>query len=115
MLARVLEPEVMDTAAEAADYDAMDHRQVNRQFVLDFLAQQPPMGEVLDVGTGTAQIPLELCRQRPGSQVLAIDLSQHMLDLAQRNVLAVGDPEMLKHQYRPSSQSRSSSGRCWSH
>jgi ubiquinone/menaquinone biosynthesis C-methylase UbiE len=56
----------MDSAAEAADYDAMDHRQVNRQFVVDFLAQQPPLGEVLDVGTGTAQIPLgfwpSICR-----------------------------------------------------
>jgi ubiquinone/menaquinone biosynthesis C-methylase UbiE len=90
MLARILEPEVMDTAAEAADYDAMDHRQVNRQFVVDFLAQHPPLGEVLDVGTGTAQIPLELCRQRPGSQVLAIDLSQHMLDVAQRNIKRSG-------------------------
>jgi ubiquinone/menaquinone biosynthesis C-methylase UbiE len=80
----------MDSAAEAADYDAMDHRQVNRQFVLDFLAQQPPQGEVLDVGTGTAQIPLELCRQRPGSRILAIDLSQHMLDFAQRNVNRAG-------------------------
>ena len=33
MLPRVLEPEVMDTAEEARDYDAMDHSQVNRVFV----------------------------------------------------------------------------------
>jgi ubiquinone/menaquinone biosynthesis C-methylase UbiE len=37
MLQRVLEPEVMDTAAEAIDYDAMDHSAVNRLFVSDFL------------------------------------------------------------------------------
>ncbi len=86
MLTRVLEPEVMDSAAEAADYDAMDHGQVNRQFVLDFLAWQPRQGEVLDVGTGTAQIPIELCRQRPGSRILAVDLSRHMLDLARQNI-----------------------------
>ncbi len=38
MLPRTLEPEVMDTAEEAADYDAMDHAAVNRVFVDDFLA-----------------------------------------------------------------------------
>jgi ubiquinone/menaquinone biosynthesis C-methylase UbiE len=96
MLSRVLEPEVMDSAAEAADYDAMDHRQVNRQFVLDFLAQQPPLGEVLDVGTGTAQIPLELCRQRPGSRILAIDLSQHMLDVAQQSIDRAGLQQQIQ-------------------
>ena len=37
MLTRVLEPEVMDTAEEAADYDSMDHAEVNRRFVDDFL------------------------------------------------------------------------------
>jgi hypothetical protein len=37
MLQRVLEPEVMDTAEEAIDYDRMDHREVNRRFVDDFL------------------------------------------------------------------------------
>lgn len=36
-LARRLEPEVMDTADEARDYDAMDHAEVNRLFVGDFL------------------------------------------------------------------------------
>src|SRR6185312_6776635 len=38
MLTRVLEPEVMDSPQEAADYDAMDHQAVNRVFVDDFLA-----------------------------------------------------------------------------
>jgi hypothetical protein len=33
MINRILETEVMDTAEEAADYDAMDHSQVNRIFV----------------------------------------------------------------------------------
>ena len=38
MLSRVLEPEAMDTAEEARDYDAMDHARVNAAFVADFLA-----------------------------------------------------------------------------
>src|SRR2546425_991525 len=65
VLPRVLEPEVMDWAEEARDYDAMDHAAVNRAFVADFLAVWDGAGPVLDVGAGTAQIPLELCRQRP--------------------------------------------------
>ena len=35
MLPRTLEPEVMDSAEEAGDYDAMDHGAVNRAFVAD--------------------------------------------------------------------------------
>ena len=35
MIPRVLEVEVMDTPAEAADYNSMDHVEVNRRFVDD--------------------------------------------------------------------------------
>jgi ubiquinone/menaquinone biosynthesis C-methylase UbiE len=88
MLQRVLEPEVMDSEAEAVDYDSMDHREVNRKFVDDFLATNPIAGEILDLGTGTAQIPIELCRRDPRFQVLAIDLAESMLRLARKNVEA---------------------------
>src|SRR5437762_2094831 len=37
MLERVLESEVMDSEAEAADYDAMDHSHVNQVFVADLI------------------------------------------------------------------------------
>ena len=86
MLPRTLEPEVMDTAAEAADYDAMDHRQVNALFVADFLAVEPQPGRVLDVGTGTAQIPIELCRQHATAEVVGVDLAEHMLRVGRANV-----------------------------
>ena len=36
-LERMLEPEVMDTVAEAHDYDCMDHSGVNQVFVTDLL------------------------------------------------------------------------------
>jgi ubiquinone/menaquinone biosynthesis C-methylase UbiE len=90
MLPRVLEPEVMDSAAEARDYDAMDHRQVNEVFVRNLLAFWPGPGTVLDVGTGTAQIPIELCRRQPAVTVFAIDLAEHMLRLGQANVERAG-------------------------
>jgi hypothetical protein len=37
MLNRILEPELMDTAADAREYDAMDHAAVNTVFVNDLL------------------------------------------------------------------------------
>jgi ubiquinone/menaquinone biosynthesis C-methylase UbiE len=90
MLPRVLEPEVMDTPEEARDYDAMDHSAVNRVFVDDFLRVWNGQSFVLDVGTGTARIPIELCRRDPRAEVVAIDLAEHMLALARENVERAG-------------------------
>ncbi|MBI3412314.1 MAG: class I SAM-dependent methyltransferase [Planctomycetes bacterium] len=90
MLPRVLEPEVMDSAAEARDYDAMDHSEVNRVFVADFLTYWKGNGPILDVGTGTAQIPIELCRQHPAAQVTGVDLAEHMLAVGRANVHKAG-------------------------
>ena len=96
MIPRVLEPEVMDTETEAVDYDAMDHGAVNRVFVDDFLAAWQAAAacgsmadgetDVLDVGTGTAQVPIELCRRDETFAVMAIDLAAEMLKVARRNV-----------------------------
>jgi len=96
MLQRVLEPEVMDSAEEAHDYDAMDHRAVNERFVVDFLAFRPDCKSVLDVGTGTAQIPIELCRQSPDAHIVAIDAARHMIDLARDNVRRAGLAERIR-------------------
>ena len=87
MLPRVLEVEVMDTAAEARDYDAMDHAAVNRLFVADFRSVWNGRNPVLDVGAGTAQIPIELCRQNASARVVAIDLAEQMLAVGRENVL----------------------------
>jgi len=90
MLPRQLEPEVMDTAEDALDYDRMDHREVNQRFVADFLAAAPNLDEVLDLGAGTAQIPIALCRSIDEGRVLAIDLSAEMLLVAKTNVEVAG-------------------------
>ncbi len=90
MLPRILEPEVMDSAAEACDYDAMDHAAVNRAFVTDFLGEWDGRDPVLDVGTGTAQIPVELCRQVRSAHVVAVDLAEHMLAVGRDNVRRAG-------------------------
>ena len=85
-LPRILEPEVMDTPEEARDYDAMDHSEVNRLFVEHFRAGWSGESPVLDVGTGTAQIPIELCRADPSAHVIAVDAADSMLDLAHQNI-----------------------------
>jgi ubiquinone/menaquinone biosynthesis C-methylase UbiE len=95
MLPRVLEPEVMDSPGEARDYDAMDHSQVNRVFVADFLSFWDRQGPILDVGTGTAQIPIELCRQVSEVQIVAIDLAKHMLQVGRQNVRRAGFQDRL--------------------
>ena len=96
MLPRVLEPEVMDSPEEAVDYDAMDHREVNARFVGDFLAFQPSGPRVLDLGTGTAQIPIELCRRSPTVHIVAIDAASHMIELAARNVRRAGATDRIR-------------------
>ncbi len=90
MLPRTLEPEVMDSPEEAREYDAMDHREVNARFVDDFLLVWGGAGPVLDVGTGTALIPIELCRRVPDVRVVGVDLAASMLELGRQNVSRAG-------------------------
>src|SRR5690606_21895027 len=84
---RVLEPEVMDSAEEAAAYDAMDHAEVNRAFV-DRLIALGAGGRMLDLGTGPGHIPIMVVERLTGATVLAVDLAAHMLALAARRVAA---------------------------
>jgi ubiquinone/menaquinone biosynthesis C-methylase UbiE len=95
MLPRILEPEVMDSESEALDYDAMDHSGVNRVFVEDFLSLWDGRSPILDVGTGTAQIPIELCRHSANASVTAIDLAEHMLRVGRENVRRAGLGERI--------------------
>jgi ubiquinone/menaquinone biosynthesis C-methylase UbiE len=81
----------MDTPQEARDYDSMDHAAVNRLFVSDLLAFLATLPEqerhdILDLGTGTAQIPIEFCRQSPQGRILAVDAAIEMLELARYNL-----------------------------
>ena len=97
MLDRILEPEVMDDADGASDYDGMDHSAVNRKFAADFLSVHPgDTGLTLDVGTGTAQIPVELCRQSLSVRIVAVDLADEMLKLARLNADRSGFADRIR-------------------
>jgi ubiquinone/menaquinone biosynthesis C-methylase UbiE len=90
MLDRVLEPEVMDNWQEATAYDAMDFSAINRDFALTAIDLHPQAVRVLDIGTGTAQIPIILCQEKSCYQVLGVDMAQSMLTLGRRNIEAAG-------------------------
>jgi ubiquinone/menaquinone biosynthesis C-methylase UbiE len=110
MLPRILEPELMDSANDAREYDAMDHAHVNTCFVDDLhhalsnwsLAstvlspgKRPVQSaalrvNILDLGAGTAQIPIELARRAPHVHITALDAAPSMLALAEQNVAAAG-------------------------
>ena len=107
-LERILEPEVMDTPEEARSYNEMDHSAVNALFVDELLAalaeNPPPLTrsqllpqddeaanlDVLDLGTGTALIVVELCNRLPDCRVMAADAAASMLELAIYNVEVSG-------------------------
>ena len=100
-LQRKLEPEVMDSAEDASEYNEMDHSEVNQAFVDELLAflgtnegfksrldDEGDLVGVLDVGTGTALIPALLCDQHAAFKVMAVDMAVNMLELASYNVHA---------------------------
>ncbi len=104
MLLRTLEPELMDTAEDAHEYDAMDHSAVNAVFVTDLLNvlkehahtsarslqrpgdSGPQSFTILDLGAGTAQILIELARRAPHMHITAVDAAENMLALARQNI-----------------------------
>ncbi len=104
MLERTLEPELMDTADDAREYDAMDHSAVNAVFVNDLLAAMSNWSQgdwgraraspqrkalkLLDLGAGTAQIPIELARRAPHVHITAVDAALNMLALGSSNIAA---------------------------
>ena len=84
---RILEPEVMDTEAEALEYDSMDFLAVNTVFAQQAVELGSRIAQVLDLGTGTARIPILIAQARPEWQVVAIDLAESMLAIAGENVV----------------------------
>src|SRR5579871_6239278 len=95
---RILEPELMDTARDAEEYDAMDFSESNRQFAMDALTllSGRTRPEVLDVGTGTARIPILMLDRDPNLRLFAVDLAGEMLRVATRNVMEAGHGERCK-------------------
>lgn len=86
MIERILEPEVMDTMEDALEYDAMDFTEVNTSFAERAVELLPAEGSVLDLGTGTARIPILILQRNPKLKIVAVDLSENMLKVGKLNV-----------------------------
>lgn len=86
---RVVEPELMDDAAQALAYARANFADPNGAFVDQFLARfgTPPPATILDLGCGPADISARLATALPAAHVDALDGSAAMLDCA-RDVLA---------------------------
>lgn len=90
-LPRVLEPEVMNGADEAAEYEEMDFSATDRLFS-ERAAELAARGVdrrvdfIVDIGSGNAKIPLTMCSLLPANiHVCAIEMSAKMLAVAARN------------------------------
>lgn len=95
MIDRILEPEVMDNDIEAYEYDQMDFTEVNTDFALLASKLGKKEAKVLDIGTGTARIPLILSDLRPQWHITAVDLAESMLKLASQNIEKAGKSRQI--------------------
>lgn len=84
---RVLEPEVMSGADEAAEYEEMDFSATDRLFserAAELAARDIDM--IVDIGSGNAKIPLAMYSLLPrATSVCAVEMSAEMLAVAARN------------------------------
>ncbi len=84
-LSRVLEPEEMAGAEEAAEYDRMDFTGTDDAFAQRAAELASPGGWIVDIGCGNAKIPLAIAALVPASPVCAVEMSNEMLAVAVRN------------------------------
>ena len=96
MLERFLELEVMDTREDAVEYDAMDFTEVNTAFAERAVELGPRAGLVLDLGTGTARIPVLILKRNRALKMAANDYSQNMLKIGEKNVREAGFEKQIE-------------------
>jgi SAM-dependent methyltransferase len=84
-LDRIPEPELMDSATEADDYDRMDFTAVNARFVEDARASIGDAQAILDLGTGTGRIPFLYAAADPPARLVALDAAPAMIARAETN------------------------------
>lgn len=88
---RVLEPEVMDDQEQVLAYAAADFSTSNQMFVDGFLAYDAGRSTgVLDIGCGSADIPIRLAHAKPSLRITAVDASEVMLRVAGQAVEQAG-------------------------
>jgi len=96
-LPRVLEPEIMSSAEEAGEYDAMDFSATDQLFAERAAELARGALWIFDIGSGNAKIPLAMAALvTDPACICAIEMSAEMLAAGVRNRLRVGaDPRRL--------------------
>jgi ubiquinone/menaquinone biosynthesis C-methylase UbiE len=85
-LPRVLEPEIMSSAEEAGEYDAMDFSATDQLFADRAAALGRGARWIFDIGSGNAKIPLAIgALMAPTTQICAVEMSVEMLAAGVRN------------------------------
>lgn len=85
---RVLKKEIMESEEEAIAYDLVVGKYagiIHVGFAETVINLSPPEGKFLDVGTGTGRDAIMVAKNTSRVQVIAIDLSDAMLEFAARN------------------------------
>jgi ubiquinone/menaquinone biosynthesis C-methylase UbiE len=85
-LPRVLEPEIMSSAEEAREYDAMDFGATDRLFAERAAELARGARWIFDLGSGNARIPLAIeALVAAATRMCAIEMSAEMLAAGVRN------------------------------
>lgn len=92
MIARTLEPEIMDEPTRAKAYAKADFSDVNRNYVEGFLKAYPDLlkSSVLDLGCGPADIPVRIVLAAKDIRITAVDGSPVMIELAKKRLCETG-------------------------
>ena len=90
-LPRVLEPEIMSSAEEAGEYDAMDFSATDQLFAERAAELARGTRWVFDIGSGNAKIPLAIGALVPAPAcICAVEMSAEMLAAGVRNRARAG-------------------------
>jgi ubiquinone/menaquinone biosynthesis C-methylase UbiE len=67
------------------------HTEVARE-----VAAEISSGRLLDIGTGPGYVPFEIAKRAPGLEIIGIDLSSGMIEIADRNARELGISERVR-------------------
>ncbi|TWU43860.1 Demethylrebeccamycin-D-glucose O-methyltransferase [Novipirellula aureliae] len=86
VLSRTLEPESRSAIDEAVLYLEMKHEAVNQAFADDLVAGGPVGSRLIDLGCGPGLILIEIAKHDPDVQIMGVDSSTEMLDMAKQQI-----------------------------
>lgn len=96
---RILETEAMMSVEEVMAYDALVEKYLHilhAGFIETVINLSPEEGTFLDVGTGTGRISIGIAQQTKMVNIIALDLSPQMLQVAQRNAELAGVADKIE-------------------